>query len=136
MVSVIIPAPGEPEVTAWRSVSLARFVDELSNRLDLGGGRRALAVDGRSASGKSTLARRLAAALPEAVVVGTDDIAWHESMFAWTSLLVDGLLRPFRAGDVVSYRPPVLGPSRPGGCGCRTRLGAVARPRGRWILPR
>ena len=45
-------------------------------------------------------------ALPDAALVSTDDIAWNESMFGWASLLVDGVLRPFRAGEVVSYRPP------------------------------
>ena len=65
-----------------------------------------LAVDGRSASGKSTLAGRLAAAIPGAVVVHTDDIAWWHAVFDWVDLLVDGVLAPAHRGEAVSYRPP------------------------------
>lgn len=35
-----------------------------------------VAVDGRSASGKTTPARQLAATIPGARVVHTDDVAW------------------------------------------------------------
>ena len=105
MVAVIVPAAGEP-VAIWRSVTFGWLVDDLLGRLAPGGMRQVLAVDGRSASGKTTFALRLIEALPDAALVSTDDIAWNESMFGWASLLVDGVLRPFRAGDVVSYRPP------------------------------
>ena len=39
-------------------------------------------------------------------MVGTDDIAWNHSIFGWSDALVDGVLRPYRAGAAVSYRPP------------------------------
>ena len=65
-----------------------------------------VAVDGRGGGGKTTLALRLAHRLPEAAVVATDDIAWNESIFGWSHLLVDGVLRPYRAGEAVTYRPP------------------------------
>lgn len=65
-----------------------------------------LAVDGRSASGKSTLAGRLAAGIPGAVVVHTDDIAWWHAVLDWVDLLVDGVLAPVHRGEAVSYRPP------------------------------
>lgn len=68
--------------------------------------RRIVAVDGRSAGGKTTFAAGLAAAVPAAVVVHTDDVAWHHSFFGWTDLLVDGVLEPFLAGHDVAYRPP------------------------------
>jgi energy-coupling factor transporter ATP-binding protein EcfA2 len=67
---------------------------------------RLVAVDGHSASGKTTLAGRLAAALPHAAVLHSDDLAWHHSLFDWRPLLVDGVLRPLWAGQVVDYRPP------------------------------
>jgi len=66
---------------------------------------RVVAVDGRGASGKSTLAKRLSAAVPSSVVVSTDDRAWHHSFFGWTVLLAVGVLEPVRRGDAVSYRP-------------------------------
>jgi hypothetical protein len=65
-----------------------------------------VAVDGRSSRGKTTLAARLAAAVPGACVVHTDDIAWHHAVLDWAGLLADGVLRPFRSGRDVSYRPP------------------------------
>ena len=39
------------------------------------------AVDGRSSSGKSTLAARLQDAIAASAVVHTDDIAWWHSRF-------------------------------------------------------
>jgi energy-coupling factor transporter ATP-binding protein EcfA2 len=65
-----------------------------------------VAVDGHSASGKTTLARRLAAALPRSAVLHSDDLAWHHSLFDWRELLLDGVLRPLWAGHAVDYRPP------------------------------
>ncbi len=65
-----------------------------------------LAVDGRSSSGKTTLAARLRDAVAGSAVVHTDDIAWWHSRFGWADLLIDGVLMPFRRGDPVSFRPP------------------------------
>ena len=65
-----------------------------------------VAVDGRSSSGKTTLAAWIADAVPGACVVHTDDIAWHHAVLDWAGLLADGVLRPFRSGRDVSYRPP------------------------------
>jgi hypothetical protein len=77
------------------------------SRRDQGGGRPAvLAVDGRSSSGKTTLAARLQGIVAGSAVVHTDDIAWWHSRFGWADLLIDGILIPARAGRPVSYRPP------------------------------
>jgi predicted kinase len=65
-----------------------------------------LAVDGRSSSGKSTFAGRLAQIWDGAAVVHTDDIAWRQAVLDWTDLLVDGVLTPARAGRPVAFRPP------------------------------
>lgn len=67
---------------------------------------RLVAIDGRSASGKSTLAAHIAAATPGAAVVHTDDVAWHHDFYDWADLLADGVRRRVRAGEAVSYRPP------------------------------
>jgi hypothetical protein len=64
-----------------------------------------LAVDGRSSSGKTTVAARLADVMPGSAVVHTDDIAWWHSRFGWADLLIGGILAPARAGRPVSYRP-------------------------------
>ena len=100
----ITPASGEPPIDDWTVRPLASVAAELVDRV--GPGRRGGAVDGRGGAGTSTLARRLAPALPDAAVVGTDDIAWNHSIFGWSDALVDGVLRPYRAGAAVSYRPP------------------------------
>jgi hypothetical protein len=112
---MITPAPAEPAVTHWQERPFDAVVAELLDRL--GPGRRVVAVDGRGGGGKTTLARRLAERVPAAAVVGTDDIAWYESMFDWTDLLIGGVLRPYRAGSAVAYRPPAWDR--------RDRLGAI-----------
>jgi hypothetical protein len=81
-----------------------------------------VAVNGPSSSGKTSLAARLAAALPRAAVVHTDDLAWHHAVLAWDDLLVDGVLTPVRAGCAVRFRPPAWE--------ARGRAGAVQVPAG------
>lgn len=99
--------------------------DEVAARLiELVGSTRpaVIAVEGRSSSGKSTLAGRLAEVLPHAAVVHTDDLAWHHSVLGWAELLVTGILGPVRAGQGVVYRPPAWDK--------RGRLGAIEVPAG------
>lgn len=69
-------------------------------------GARVIGIDGRGASGKSTLADRLARVHGAATVVHTDDIAWHHSIFDWAQQLLEGVLSPYLAGEPVNYRPP------------------------------
>ncbi|NAZ87526.1 hypothetical protein GTR00_15690 [Kineococcus sp. T90] len=85
-----------------------------------------LAVDGRSAGGKSTLARRLAQDRPGWCVVHTDDVAWWHSFFDWDDLLATGVLAPARRGEAVAYRPPAWDE--------RGREGAVRVPAGTRVL--
>ena len=63
-----------------------------------------VAVDGRSASGKTTFAARLARAL-NAPTVHTDDVAWHHSFFDWWPLLSRHVITPFRAGQAIDWKP-------------------------------
>ncbi|NTW40463.1 MAG: hypothetical protein HGA44_11355 [Cellulomonadaceae bacterium] len=81
-----------------------------------------VAVDGRSAGGKSTFSARLAAAVPGAALVHTDDVSWYESFFGWDTLLADGVLTPARRGEPVSFRPPAWD--------VRGRIGAIEVPAG------
>jgi hypothetical protein len=78
---------GEPDLGPWSSLAVGAVADDL---LSLARSRRAgsawtgpivLAVNGRSAGGKSTVAGRLADAIDRSVVVQTDDFAWHHSFF-------------------------------------------------------
>jgi uridine kinase len=63
-----------------------------------------IAVDGRSASGKTTFANRLSSAL-NAPIVHSDDLAWHHSFFDWWPLLLEQIIRPFRAGRTIDWKP-------------------------------
>jgi hypothetical protein len=100
-------AAGEPDLGPWRVVALARFAEAVLAHVGTPAGRPpVLAVDGRSSGGKTTLARRLEQAVPGAVAVHTDDVAWWHSPFGWDDLLADGVLAPLRAGRSVAYRPP------------------------------
>lgn len=77
-------------------------------------GRRLVLVDGRSGSSKTTTAARLAELL-DAVVVHTDDVAWHLHPTDWEDELVAGVLDPWRRGESVDYRPPGwIAKGRPG----------------------
>jgi hypothetical protein len=99
----------EPEARPWRAELLSAVIDAVTRggRGKVVAGRPVvLAVDGRSNSGKTTLAARIARAVPGAVVVHTDDIAWEHSRFAWADLLADGILMPIHQCRAVSYRPP------------------------------
>jgi hypothetical protein len=90
---------GEPTAGPWKVVPAVEV-------LALLGRPRVLAVDGRSGGGKTTIARRLAAAVPGATVLHTDDVAWYHAFFDWADLMRDGILAPLRAGRDVAYRPP------------------------------
>jgi hypothetical protein len=99
----------EPEGGPWRAKPLTAVIEAL---VQLGEGRArgsrgvVLAVDGRSSSGKTTLAARLQEVVAASAVVHTDDIAWWHSRFGWDDLLIDGVLVPFHRGEYVSFRPP------------------------------
>lgn len=101
--------PGEPAAGPWQVVA----VTEVLRRL--GPLPRIVAVDGRGAGGKTTVAGVLTAAVERSAVVHTDDVAWHHSFFDWADLLIDGILAPLRRGEPVRYRPPGwIAKGRPG----------------------
>jgi len=105
-VSILLPE-SEPAAGPWRVAPIAQLLDRVRDGAPIGLDRPwIVAVDGRGAGGKSTLARRLQAAVPAAAVVHTDDVAWNEPLFAWAPLLADGVLEPLRRGDAVDFRPP------------------------------
>lgn len=97
--------PEEPLAGPWRVAQLVEVFEQTvgiqkHSRIAIVG------IDGRSSSGKTSLARRATALLPNASIVHTDDIAWHYSAFDWAHLLVEGVLEPALSGWPVSYRPP------------------------------
>ena len=121
----VMPLPGgEPWAGPWRSVALADLAADL---MRVGGGRPpVVAVDGRSASGKSTLAARLVDAVPGAHAVHTDDVAWWQGFFDWAALMRSGILEPVRAGTAVAFTPPAWTE--------RGRPGAIVVPSGASLL--
>ena len=107
---------GEPAVASWTPATVHDLLDLIRSAAPAPpSGPRVVAVDGRSAGGKSTVAARLHAAVPRSAVVHTDDVAWNHSFFGWADLLRTGVLEPVRRGEAVSYRPPAwLQHDRPG----------------------
>jgi hypothetical protein len=102
-------ALGEPEAGPWRAEALSTVIESLTQPSPgraVRGRPVVLAVDGRSNSGKTTLAARISEAVPGSAVVHTDEIAWAHSRFGWADLLIEGILVPVRQGRAVSYRPP------------------------------
>jgi uridine kinase len=92
-------------ILSWRVVGLDELARLVVERC--GPTRPAIvAVNGHSSSGKTTLAGRLAARLPAAAVLQTDDLAWHQGVFAWDTLLHEDVLPVVRAGEPLDYRPP------------------------------
>ena len=108
--------PGEPPAGPWRVLPIEDLV-----RLVYDAERKPydrpwiVAVDGRGAGGKSTLAGVLHHAVPASAVVHTDDVAWHHSFFDWSDLLIENILKPLRNGKAVNYQPPGwIAKGRPG----------------------
>ena len=102
-------APEEPGARPWQAMRLAVVIESLSRlgtAARTGDRSMVLAVDGRSSSGKTTLAARVQAAVAGSAVVHTDDLAWWYSRFGWADLLIDGILMPMHQGRPVSFRPP------------------------------
>ena len=96
--------PEEPEAGSWEplddvelAVRVRALLPEQNHALVL--------VDGRSGSGKSTFAERLARLL-DGAVVHSDDIAWRHDPIHWEDVLVDGVIAPWRRGEAVYFRPP------------------------------
>ena len=117
----------EPEAGSWRALPFAKFAAILLDAARVAIDRpRIVAIDGRSASGKTTLARRLEQVVRGATTVHTDDIAGWHSMFDWSELMIDGVLGPARRGEAVAFRPPAWEE--------RGRSGAIEVPRDTSLL--
>jgi len=90
--------------TASPSESAARVLRAALDRPPTLGAGRLVCIDGLAGSGKTTLARALAAQAPEALVLGTD-----EMLEGWRGLpglgrSVEALLRPLAAGRPGHWR--------------------------------
>ncbi|MFD0481733.1 uridine kinase [Kineococcus sp. GCM10028916] len=107
--TMTVPAV-EPAAGPWAPLDLGDLLRRVLAPVAPRNGPVVLAVDGRGASGKSTLTDRLVTrAVAEGLRAGavhTDDVAWNHSFFDWADLLRDGVLVPARRGEGVRYRPP------------------------------
>jgi hypothetical protein len=102
----VVPHEGEPAAGPWQVLPLthlARLLLDAGSAVDRPV---VMGVGGRSSSGKTTVAGRLAAVIPGSVVLHTDDIAWRKAVLDWDDLLREGVLEPTRRGRPVAYRPP------------------------------
>jgi hypothetical protein len=100
-------APGESEVWPWRSTPLPALLELVLAAAGNPQERpRTAAVDGRGASGTSTLAARLSALAPASTVVHTDDLAWHEPLLGSGYLWPTTCCAPCTRGRALAYRPP------------------------------
>lgn len=116
----------EPAAGPWRVERIADVFASFNGGTEIGTGRPSIvAIDGRSACGKTTFARRVTEAILATGVVHTDDIAWFHSRFGWADLAAS-LLQMARAGQPVSFRPPAWDG--------RHREGAIVVPGGLQLL--
>lgn len=117
--------PEEPNLGPWKVESVREFVRRLADdSLNVPARPHVVAIDGRSASGKTTLATLISRAVLGSVVVHTDDIpstgnwlgrdahspphiesATQRSFYDWTERLLENVLMPARTGQAVRYRP-------------------------------
>lgn len=116
--------PEEPSFAPWKVESLNDFVFGLLDKSSAVPNP-IIAIDGRSAGGKTSLAARVHRRIPNSAVVHTDDMpssaSWRGSeaqktiltdpippgcsFFDWTDSVVENLLKPFLASQPVRYRP-------------------------------
>ena len=118
--------PEEPAAGPWRVEPIADIIAGFADRARLSVQRPlVVAIDGRSSSGKTTLARRIAHTVPVTAVVHTDDIACFHSRFGWADL-AQHVLQTVRTGEALSFRPPAWIE--------RGREGAIVVPHGIQLL--
>ncbi len=94
-------------------ISPERAPGWVRDRLAGRGGTRWVGVDGLGAAGKTTLARRIATVLPEAVVLSVDDFG-RAGLRGWDrDLFIAQVLTPLLAGRPASYQSWDLLTDRP-----------------------
>ena len=124
---VDMPAPAQalPDMTfgPWELIPIQQIANRVDQRcrqqtvarqqpnntpgaLGMHSSRSIVLIDGSGGSGKSTFAKALAAHLPDAAVLHTDDIAWWLDPIDWVEPMMEGVIRPWLSGQDVSYRPP------------------------------
>jgi uridine kinase len=97
---------GEPAAGPWRVERISAIWQRIGDRSHPHIDRPVLvAIDGRSSSGKTTLATRVAEVVADTTVVHTDHIAWSHSRFGWSDLALE-ILEPLHHGESVSFRSP------------------------------
>jgi hypothetical protein len=98
--------PEEPPAGPWRVERIPDVFAQLAGRAEMAAGPRPLsiAIDGRSSSRKTTLAERIAEAIPATAVVHTDDIAWFHSRFGWADF-AGRVLETAHLSEPLSFRP-------------------------------
>ncbi len=97
------PDPGS--VRHWRPTGPSDLLATVLAGAAPAGRPRLIAIDGRAGSGKTGLAQRLHALVPDSAVVHTDDFGWWQTFFGWDDLAIAHVLQPLHDGQPVAYRP-------------------------------
>ena len=124
------------EITQWKEESLSALAEKILKIAP----RPLVLVDGKGGSGKTSFAVKLAAIL-NANLVSTDDVAWWLDPIHWDDELLNGIILPWLDEKNVEYTPSgwlkknregfiAVAPSKPlviEGCGaCRKNLRELA----------
>lgn len=88
------------KINAWTEASLSDLADEISKHEP----RPLILIDGAAGSGKTTLAKKLAARL-NANLVHTDDVSWCADPIHWDGEMTAGIIAPWKSCAGVTYRP-------------------------------
>ena len=87
-------------IDTWKEESLSNLTERI-----LGFASKPLIlIDGKSGSGKTSIAVKIAEIL-QANIVATDDICWCADPVHWDAEMLDGIIKPWLDGKNIAYKP-------------------------------
>jgi len=88
------------KISSWSQESLSEFVSRITNITS----KPLILIDGVGGSGKTSLSVKLAAIL-NANLVSSDDVAWCTDPLKWDDEMLAGIINPWLEGKNITYRP-------------------------------
>jgi cytidylate kinase len=104
MARIEIPALPKMSFSPWETTDIDTVAAQVSEKV--GTGRSLVIVDGQAGSGKSTFGKNLANHIDGSAYVAVDDISWWLHWIHWAPEALDGVIKPWLAGEDVDFRPP------------------------------